>query len=112
MARQKIEKVPLRHECDEFAMRRQLAEIGDDHSVAVYYTAQLTQLLMRLLQELIQQTKLVHQLQSGRMNGIAAKIAKEIGVLLQHRHGYAGSGEQIANHHSGRPTTNDHAASP
>jgi hypothetical protein len=43
------------------------------------------------------------------MNCVAAKITKEIGVLLQHGHGYTGAREQITRHHSCRSTTDDHA---
>jgi len=40
---------------------------------------------------------------------VAAEIAIEVGVLLQHRHGYPGSREQITSHHSGRAASYDHA---
>jgi len=43
------------------------------------------------------------------MNGVASEIAIEVGVLLQHRHGYPGSREQITSHHSSRSTADDHA---
>ena len=55
-----IEKIPLRHEGDEFATRGQLSEISDRHGLSINDTAQLSYFLMRLLQELIEQTELVH----------------------------------------------------
>jgi hypothetical protein len=32
------------------------------------------------------------------VNGVAAKITKEIGVLFQNDHGHTGSHEQVASH--------------
>src|SRR4029077_984502 len=58
---QKIQKVPLRHENDELAARRQPSEIGDPHGVTVDDSAHLAQFLMRLLEEFIEQAKLIHQ---------------------------------------------------
>jgi hypothetical protein len=43
------------------------------------------------------------------MNGVAAEITKEIGVLLQHDHWNTSPRKQIAGHHAGRSTTNDNA---
>ena len=46
----------------------------------------LAQLLMRPLEEFVEQAKLVHELQSGRMNGVAAEVAQEVRVLLENDH--------------------------
>ena len=48
------------------------------------------------------QAELDHQLKRRGMNRVAAKIAEEIGVLLQHRHMNAGAREQKPEHHPGR----------
>ena len=37
------------------------------------------------------------------MDGVAAEVAQEVGVLLQHDHIDAGTGEQEAEHHPGGP---------
>src|SRR6266496_449025 len=66
---------------------------------------------MRLFQELIEQPEFVHQLKSGRMDGVATEIAVEIGVLFQDCHGQASPREQITSHHTGRSAADDHAAS-
>jgi len=47
-AGKKIQEVPLRHEGDEFAVRRQTRKIGDRHGLAVNDTVKLGQFLMRL----------------------------------------------------------------
>src|SRR6266481_2249172 len=106
-----IEKVPLRHERDEFAARGELGEISDGYNLPVDHGAQLSHFLMRLLQEFIKQAEFVHQLERGRMNGVAAEVAVEIGVLLKHCHLHAGPREQIARHHPRRSATDNHATS-
>ena len=87
MAGDKIKKIPLRHECDEFATRGEPGEISDRHDLPVNHGAQFPHFLMRLFQEFVEQPELVHQFQGGGMNGVAAEIAKEVGVLLEHCHG-------------------------
>src|SRR6059036_2450068 len=49
MAVQKIQEIPLRHECDEFAARGEFAEISDGHDLPINDTTQFSQLLVRLL---------------------------------------------------------------
>jgi hypothetical protein len=46
---EKIEKIPLRHERDEFAARGEPCEICDRHDLPVDHPAQLPNFLMRLL---------------------------------------------------------------
>src|SRR5258706_2408780 len=58
-------------------------------------------------QEFIQQPKLVHHLHSGGVDGVAAKIAQEIGMFLEDHHINAGARQQEAEHHAGRPSTSD-----
>ena len=43
------------------------------------------------------------------MHGVAAKIAKEIGMLFQHDDVDAGARQQEAKHHSGRAAAGDGA---
>ena len=43
------------------------------------------------------------------MNGVAAEIAEEIGVLLQHHDLNAGARQQESEHHSGGPAAGDAA---
>ena len=51
------------------------------------------QFVMRLAKEVFEQTQLVHNLQRRRMNGVAAKIAKEIFMFLKDRHFNAGASQ-------------------
>jgi hypothetical protein len=43
------------------------------------------------------------------MDRVAAEVAEEIGVLLQHDHVDAGARQQKARHHPGRAAARDHA---
>src|ERR1700760_4266051 len=52
----------------------------------------------------------MHQLEGGGMNGIAAEVAVEIGVLFEHGDLAAGACQQIAGHHPGRATAHNDAA--
>ena len=58
-------------------------EIGDRHGVTVDDAAQFAHFLMGSLEEFVKQPELVHQFQRGRMNGVATKIAQEIGMFFQ-----------------------------
>src|SRR5215468_2912221 len=43
------------------------------------------------------------------MNGVAAEVAQEVGMLLQHRHLDAGTRQQKPKHHPGRSAAGDAA---
>src|ERR1039457_6406790 len=107
----KIEEIPLRHERNKFAMGRQAAEVGCLKCEVAKHTANRGQLLMGHFQEVFQQPQLVHHLQRGRMHRVAAKIAIEVGVLLQHRNFYPGPREQVAQHHAGWPSADNTTSS-
>src|SRR6266446_10489489 len=83
LRRQKIKKMPLRHEPHEFALGRQAGEIGHAHDMTIEDIFHSRQLLMRDLKELIQQPEFMHQFESGWMDGVAAKVAKKIRVFLK-----------------------------
>src|SRR6266480_3763460 len=58
MTGEKIEEIPLWHECEKFAARGKLGEIGYRHGLAINYGAQFAHFLMWLLQELVEQPEL------------------------------------------------------
>ena len=64
---------------------------------------------MRQFQESVDQSEFVHHLQRGGMHGVAAKIAEEVGMLLEHHDVDAGASEQVTEHHAGRPAADDAA---
>ena len=94
----------------KLAARRQMREVGERDAVVADLAGQLAHLLMRQLEELVEQAELVHDLERRGMDGVAAEVAQEIGVLLEHHHLDAGAGEQIAQHHAGGPAAGDAAA--
>ena len=106
---EEIEEVPLRHQRDVFAARRQVREIDHAHALCTDERGQPVDLLMRQLQEFVEQAEFGHQLQGGRVDRVAAEIAKEVGVLLQHRDLDAGTRQQKAEHHAGRTAAGDAA---
>ena len=64
---------------------------------------------VRQLEEFLQQPQLMHDLQGGGMHRVAAEIAQEVLVLLQHRDIHPGAGQQKAAHHARRAAAGDHA---
>ena len=106
---EEVEEVPLRHQRDEFAVRRQMAEIDHLNVFGADLRGQRFDLLMRQLQEFIDQAKFDHQFERRGMNRVAAEIAEEIGVLLQHDHVDASTSQQEPQHHSGGAAAGDAA---
>ena len=49
-------------------------------------------------EEGVEQAELADDLEGGRVDGVAAEIAQEIGMLLEHDHVDAGAREQEAEH--------------
>jgi hypothetical protein len=97
---QEIEEVPLRHQGDDFTARRQMPEIRHLEALRADLTGQRLNLLMRQFQERVDQAQFAHQLERRWMNRVAAEIAEEIRVLLQHHDVDAGAREKKSEHHS------------
>ena len=106
---EKIEEVPLRHQRDEFAVGRQVPQINHAHVLVADLCAELLHLLVRQLEKFIQQAELVHQLERGRMDGVAAEVAEEVSVFLKDHYVDAGARQQEAEHHAGRSAAGDTA---
>ncbi|KIA60475.1 hypothetical protein FG87_36870 [Nocardia vulneris] len=53
------------------------------------------------------ETQLVQQVEGGGMHGVAAEVAQEVLVFLQHGHFDTGPGQQQSQHHAGGSTA-DH----
>ena len=58
---------------------------------------------MRQFEQACVEAKLAHHFERRGVQRIAAEVAKEIGMLLEHQDIDAGAGEEQAQHHSGRP---------
>jgi hypothetical protein len=109
LLREKVQEVPLRHEHDVLAAGRQVGEVDDLHRLAAYLRTEALHLAVRQGKELVKQPKLVHQLQRRRMHRVAAEVAQEVGVLLQHRDTHARARQQKSKHHSRRTAADDAA---
>src|SRR5580692_9386840 len=105
-----VQKIPLRHQREKLAMGWKRGEVGDLEHVVANLAGKFTHLLMRVTQELLQKTKFMDQLQRGRMNGVATKIAQKVGVLFEDNNIHTGASQQEAKHHSGRASADDAAS--
>ncbi len=106
----KIQKIPLRHQRQKFAMRRQVSEIRHRYFEVVKLGADSFVHLMRLAQKIVQKSQFVHQFERGGMNRVAAKIAEKIRVLFEHQHFHSGARQQECKDHSRRAAAHDAAA--
>jgi hypothetical protein len=70
----------------------------------------MSHLLMRQLQKLVEKSEFGHEIEGGRVNGVAPKIAIEVGMFLEDGDVDAGAGEEITGHDSGGPAADDKAA--
>jgi hypothetical protein len=84
-----------------------VAHIGDDNLLVGDTSRQLPYLIVRPFKELLKQPELAKELKSRGMNCVAAKIAEEVGVLLEHQNTAPSASKQQPRHHPGRPTAND-----
>src|SRR5258708_7246252 len=94
LLRDEVQEFPLRHQRYEFAVRRQVRKVRDDHGGVFDLAADLGQLLVRPAQELIENSKFVHQFQGRGMNRVPAKVAQKIRMLLQDHNIHAGTRAQ------------------
>ncbi|CNI81517.1 Uncharacterised protein [Mycobacterium tuberculosis] len=87
----------------------QAAEVDEGDLPPVDVELGLFELAVRQGVETGKQTQLVEQAQGDRVHGVAAKITKEVGVLLEHGDFDAGASQQQPEDHSGRATAGDGA---
>ena len=107
LPRQKIQKIPLRHEHEKLAECGQVREIGQRHGVPVYLPLHARDLLVRQREEGFENAQLVHHFERGRMNGVAAKVAEEVRVLFEDHDVDARTRQQITQHHPGGAAAGD-----
>src|SRR3954471_12860121 len=107
--RQEVQKVPLRHQRQELAVRRQMAEITDGEGSLADLPGEPAHLGVRQLQKIVDQPELVENLERRRVDGVTAEVAKEIGVLLEDRNVDPGARQEVAEHHAGGSAAGDDA---
>src|SRR5215831_10049417 len=77
-----VQEVPLRHQRDELAARRQVREVAKRQRLAPDAARNLANLAVRAFEELVEDAQLMQDFERGRMNSVAAKIAKKVPMLL------------------------------
>jgi hypothetical protein len=86
--------------------RREKSAIG---TVCPLITPRSPSHFLMLLKEFLEQSELLHQLERGGMNSIAAKIAIEIRMLFQDGHLHTRARQKEPEHHARRPAARHHA---
>ena len=90
---QQVQQIPLRHHGDIRVRQMQTAKVDQRHLPAVGVEAQVIDSALRHPRKLTPQAEIIEQSQRAGMHGVAAEVAKEVGVLLQQGDLHAGSGQ-------------------
>ena len=106
---EEVEEVPLRHERDEGGVDRQAGEVGHGARDPADDGADAINLLVRQAEQRLEEAELVHDLECRGVDGIAAKVAVEVLVLLEHGDGDTGAGEEQTEHDAGGAAAHDAA---
>ena len=83
----------------------QVREVGERQRGIADLAGELSNLLVRKLEEIIEDSELVENLERRWMNCIAAKVTEKIRVLLEHSNADSRSSEEVAEHHPGGATS-------
>ena len=106
---EEVEEVPLRHEGDEFCDGGKVGEVGHVEALAADDGGEAGDLGVGELEKAVEEAEFVEELEGGGMDGVAAEVAEEVGVLFEDGDGDAGAGEQVAEHHACRTSADDAA---
>jgi len=87
-----------------------MSKVRKRNELVAYLSADLFDFLVRAFEKIIQQAKFVNHFESRRVDRIAAKVAEEIGMFLQHNRIDSRPRQQKAEHYAGWSTTHDAAA--
>ncbi|SRR6266702_1830612 len=107
MGGEEVEEVPLGHEGDELGCGGEVGEVGHGDRDAADGEAEGGKLLVGEGEEGFEEAELVHELEGGGVDGVAAEVAEEVFVLLEDGDIDAGAGEEEAEHHAGRASANN-----
>ncbi len=104
---EEVEEIPLRHEGDELRVGGEVGEVRHGEALAADDRGEAGDLGVRELEEAVEEAELVEALEGGGVDGVAAEVAEEVGVLFEHGDGKASAGEQQAEHHPCRTAADD-----
>src|SRR5580704_816851 len=99
---EEVQEIPLRHEGHEFTKGRQMTKVGYFKLGVSNDQPQRLDLLMGQAEEFLKQVDFFEHFKSGRVNGVAAKVAEEVLVLFEHCYRDATPGQKVTEHHAGR----------
>ena len=78
--------------------------------MTIKYSTYFAQFLVGQPKKFLEQSELMQEFEGGRMNGVAAEIAVEIGVFFQNNNIHSGARQEIAGHHTRWSTADNEAA--
>jgi hypothetical protein len=104
---QEVEELPLRHHRDERRGRAQVRQVADRIVSPGDADLRLMHPVMRPREEPAEHAELVEHLHRRGVDGVAAEIAEEVGVLLEHPHAHPSAREKQSGHHARRPAADD-----
>ena len=90
-------------------MRRQMPEVCNRDERIAEIAGQGRYFLVRTLEKRFEHAELFKHRERRRMDRVAAKVAQEIGVLLQQDGSNPSAGKEQRRHHSGRSAPDDAA---
>ena len=106
---EEVEEVPLGHEGDELGRSREVREVGHGKGLSTDGDAEGGDLIVRKGEEGFEEAELVHEVESGRVDGVAAEVAEEVLVFLEDGDMVTSAGEEESEHHAGRTSAYDAA---
>jgi len=105
---QQFEEVPLRHHRDVLVGAGQPVQAHDD-GAGIELHRDVVDQPARQPRELGPEPELIEERERRGMNGVAAEVPQEVGVLLENRHPDPASRQKQPEHHACRATSDDHA---
>src|SRR5690606_6150483 len=101
------QEVPLRHERQKTCAAAKRGEVDGVDAVAAEHDIQPLQFVVRQREKRLGQTQLTQQVDGGRVDGVTAKVAQEVVVLLEYDHLDACARQQQPGHEPCGPSPRD-----
>ena len=86
-----------------------MREVSQHDKLITDLRAEFTHFLMRPPEKIVEDAQLIHQLERGGMDRVAAKIPQEIRMLFQYYDRDTSASQQEPEHHPRRTTAHDAA---
>ncbi|GMA93937.1 hypothetical protein GCM10025881_07610 [Pseudolysinimonas kribbensis] len=109
MLGEEVEQIPLRHERDLAVRAPQTREVDRVQAGAVEHDVESRDAVVPDRLEPVADAELVDDVERRGVHGVAAEVAQEVGVLLEHHHVDAGARQPDPEHHAAGAAARDHA---